>query len=75
MSETITCYDGEKIVLTKKKMNKINAICNDVLKEIKPKPKDTAKVLVSACKVMKAINRKDIKCFLGGSVGKGTNLR
>ena len=64
--------------LSKKKLKKINAICKEVLKEIKPTAEDTAYMIVSACNVIKAIDDglgKDVKCVLGGSVGKGTDLR
>ena len=57
---------------------KIKKITDEVLEEIKPTSEETAKRLVSVCKVIKAIKDElgdDVKCVLGGSVGKGTELR
>ena len=64
--------------ISKEKERKINAICKEVLKEIKPRPEDTAYMLIEVCKVIKVIKDglgKDVNCVLGGSVGKGTDLR
>ena len=74
MTETIVCDDGEKIVLTKKKLDKIDAICKEVLKEIKPDNKafDNANEF---CKKLQKIMGKEAKVVLAGSVAKGTNLR
>ncbi len=76
--ETIICGDGEKIVLADDWEDKVNAICKEVLKEIKPTAEDTAKLIVSIAPVVEAIDEglgKDVKIQICGSVGKNTNLR
>ncbi len=57
---------------------KIKEITDEVLEEIKPTPKERAERLVSVRKIMKVIKGElgnDVKCVLGGSVGKGTDLK
>jgi len=57
---------------------KIKKITDEVLKEIKPTPKERAERLKSVRKIMKVIKDElgnDVECVLGGSVGKNTDLR
>ena len=57
---------------------KIKKITDEVLKEIKPTPEENAEMLTGVRKIMKDIKDElgdDVKFTLGGSVGKGTNLR
>ncbi len=57
---------------------KIKKITDEVLKEIKPTPKERAEKLKGVRKITKFIKSElgnDVKCVLGGSVGKGTDLR
>lgn len=64
--------------ISKEKEKLINSICKEVLKDIKPLPENTAYMLIEVCRIIKAIKDglgKDVKCVLGGSLGKGTNLR
>ena len=53
-------------------------ITNEVLKEIKPTPKERTERLKSVRKIIKFIKSElgdDVKVVLGGSIGKGTDLR
>lgn len=64
--------------ISKEKEKQINAICKEVLKEIKPSLDYTAHMLIGVCKIIKVIKAglgKDVECVLGGSVGKGTDLK
>lgn len=57
---------------------KVKKIMDEVLKEIKPTPEDTANMLANVSRISKIIKDElgdDVKIVLGGSVGKGTNLR
>lgn len=78
MRETIICYDGTKVVLDDRWYKKVNAICNNVLKDIKPNPKEQEeklnKVNVFCSKLQKVLGGK-ATIVLGGSLGKETNLR
>ena len=64
-----------------KKRKKIESICKEVLKEIKPSDKEQLKTLTKVRKVMYKIHKGlkkegiDAKLVLGGSLGKETNLR
>ena len=57
---------------------KVKKITDEVLKEIKPTSEETVEILAGACDIIKVIKDglgDDVKFTLGGSLGKGTNLR
>ena len=74
MTETITCYDGTKVKLTKQWHHKVDAICKEVLKEITPSD-EMLNSTNKFCKKLQNMIGKEAKVQLCSSLGKGTNLR
>lgn len=66
-------------IMTKKDWEKkVEEITKDVLKKIKPSPRDQTKIFCEVGRIIGAIKEglgDDVKCVIGGSVGKGTNLK